>query len=159
PEFARWRKAFLATVSSLQGSSSAGAQKWPPHSPSGGQPASLELPDPALLDRSGELLDLPELGGWFLDPARVAPEALALLQARETRLVVSDQIKRGREAAILDGVIGAHFPAPARLRWAGRLRAMAEIFAMTGREPAAALARTVAAALADASRPATAIPF
>ena len=104
-------------------------------------------------------MELPELGGWFLDPARVAPEALALLQARESRLVVSEQIKAEREAAILDGVIEAHFPAPARLRWAGRLRAMAEIFAMTGREPAAALARTVAAALADASRPATAIPF
>ncbi len=159
PEFARWRKSFAATVSSLQGSSSAGAQKWPPHSPSGGQPASPEILDPALLDRSADLLDLPELGGWFLDPARVAPEALALLQARESRLVVSEQIKAEREAAILDGVIEAHFPAPARLRWAGRLRAMAEIFAMTRREETATLARCVAAALADASRPATAIPF
>ena len=175
PEFARWRKSFVATVSSLQGSSSAGAQKWPPHSPSGGQPVSPRQPpgagqpgalsgqpailDPALLERSAELLEMPELGGWFLDPARVAPEALALLQARESRLVVSEQIKAEREAAILDGVIEAHFPAPARLRWAGRLRAMAEIFAMTGREPAAALAHTVAGALADASRPATAIPF
>ena len=164
PEFARWRKCFPATVSSLQGPSAAGAQKRPPHSPSGGQPVAPGDIHPGpldsrLLEHSGDLLELPELGGWFLDPARVAPEALALLQARESRLVVSEQIKAEREAAILDGVIEAHFPAPARLRWAGRLRAMAEIFAMTGREPAAALARTVAAALADASRPATAIPF
>jgi hypothetical protein len=170
PEFARWKKSFAATVSNFQSFSSAGAQKWPPHSPSGGQPAALrgaapgggqpaEPLNPALLDRSADLLDLPELGGWFLDPARVAPEALALLQARESRLVVSEQIKAEREAAILDGVIEAHFPAPARLRWASRLREMAEIFAMTRQEPAAALARAAAAALADASRPATGIPF
>ena len=158
PEFARWRKSFAATVARPQAPSglsvdggSAGAISGPP------QMKSLE--DLALLERSAELLELPELGGWFLDPARVAPEALALLQARESRLVVSEQIKAEREVAILDGVIEAHFPAPARLRWAGRLRAMAEIFAMTGREPAAALAHTVAGALADASRPATAIPF
>jgi len=124
-----------------------------------GPPQMKGLEDLELLDRSADLLDLPELGGWFLDPARVAPEALALLQARESRLVVSEQIKAEREAAILDGVIEAHFPAPARLRWAGRLRAMAEIFAMTRREETATLARCVAAALADASRPATAIPF
>ena len=158
PEFARWRKSFAATGAGAQGLSglsadggSAGAISGPP------QMKGLE--DPELLDRSADLLDLPELGGWFLDPARVAPEALALLQARESRLVVSEQIKAEREAAILDGVIEAHFPAPARLRWTGRLRAMAEIFAMTRREETATLARCVAAALADASRPATAIPF
>jgi hypothetical protein len=164
PEFARWRKAFSSsTVSSSSGPSAAGAQKWPPHSPRGGQPsggqALVSAVDPAVLERSASLLELPELGGWFLDPARVATEALALLQARESRLVVSDQIKAEREAAILDGVIEAHVPAAARLRWAGRLREMADIFAMTSRDEAAALARQAAAALADADRAAAAIPF
>jgi hypothetical protein len=112
-----------------------------------------------LLEKSASLLEMPELGGWFVDPARVATEALALLQARESRLVVSDQIKAEREAAILDGVIEAHFPTAARLRWAGRLREMADIFGLTGRDEAATLARQVAVALADADRPATAIPF
>ncbi len=154
PEFARWKKSFTPPREhggpSADGGS-AGAISGPP------QLKSLE--DSSLLDRSADLLDLPELGGWFLDPARVAPDALALLQARESRLVVSEQIKAEREAAILDGVIEAHFPAPVRLRWANRLVEMADIFAMTGREPAAALARAAAAALADTSRPATAIPF
>ena len=164
PEFARWRKAFsTATVSSLSGSSSAGAQRWPPHSPSGGLPSGdqslVSAVDPAALERSASLLELPELGGWFLDPARVASEALALLQARESRLMVSDQIKAEREAAILDGVIEAHFPAAARLRGAGRLREMADIFAMTGRDEAATLARQTAGALADAGRAAAAVPF
>jgi hypothetical protein len=169
PEFARWRKSFSggssasgasrsSIVSSLSGSSPAGAQTWPPHSPSGGQPSASGI-DPSLLERSTGLLEMPELGGWFVDPARVATEALALLQARESRLVVSEQIKAEREAAILDGVIEAHFPTAARLRWAGRLREMADIFEMTGRAEAAALARQTAAAVADAGRPAAAIPF
>jgi hypothetical protein len=111
------------------------------------------------VEESAGLLELAELGGWFLDPARVATEALALLQARESRLVVSEQIKAEREAAILDGVIEANFPAGARQRWAGRLREMADIFEMTRRADAAATARAVANALADPARPATAIPF
>jgi hypothetical protein len=174
PEFARWRKSFSgsSTVSSLSGSStvsslssfsSAGAQKWPPHSPHGGQPSSGQPSasdvDPLVLERSASLLELAELGGWFVDPARVGTEALALLQARESRLVVSDQIKAEREAAIIDGVIEVHVAAAAQLRWAGRLREMADIFAMTGRGDEATLARTVATALADADRPAATIPF
>jgi hypothetical protein len=161
PEFARWRKSFTGSsaVSSLSGSSAAGAQKWPPHSPSGGQPSSGRPSSVELLEKSAGLLELAELGGWFLDPARVATEALALLQARESRLVVSEQIKAEREAAILDGVIEANFPAGARQRWAGRLREMADIFEMTRRADAATTARAVANALADAARPATAIPF
>jgi hypothetical protein len=142
PEFARWRKSFAVA---------------------GGAPVSGERArapvDAAVLERSASLLELAELGGWFVDPARVGTEALALLQARESRLVVSDQIKAEREAAIIDGVIEVHVAAAARLRWAGRLREMADIFAMTGRGDEATLARTVATALADADRPAATIPF
>jgi hypothetical protein len=169
PEFARWRKSFLTALSN------AGAQKWPPHSPSSGQPAGgqpsggpssagggrpgLVALDAALLDRSAELLDLPELMGWFVDPGRVQHEALALLQVRESRLVVSDRIKAEREASIVDGVVEAQLPDAARRRWAGRLREMAEIFRMTGRGEAATLAEQTAAALADPGRAATSIPF
>ena len=161
PEFARWRKCFVGSsaVSSLSSFSAAGAQKWPPHSPSSGHPSGGQPSSGELVEKSAGLLELAELGGWFLDPARVATEALALLQARESRLVVSEQIKAEREAAILDGVIEANFPAGARQRWAGRLREMADIFEMTRRADAAATARAVANALADPARPATAIPF
>jgi hypothetical protein len=148
PEFARWRKNFLTALSN------AGAQTWPPHSPHGGQPSISDL-----LEHSAALLDLPELMGWFIDPARVQHEALALLQVRESRLVVSDQIKAEREASIVDGVIEAQLPDAARRRWAARLREMAEIFRMTGRLEPAAMAEQTAAALADSARPATAIPF
>jgi hypothetical protein len=155
PEFARWRKNFSTALSN------AGAQTWPPHSPSSGQPSAAGGQSSAadLLDRSAALLDLPELMGWFIDPARVQHEALALLQVRESRLVVSDQIKAERETSIVDGVVEAQLPDAARRRWAARLREMAQIFRMTGRLEPAAMAEETAAALTDAARPATAIPF
>ncbi len=87
--------------------------------------APAPTPDTSVLAHSATLLDLPELMGWFIDPARVQHEALALLQVRESRLVVSDQIKAEREASIVDGVVEAQLPAAARRRWAARLREMA----------------------------------
>jgi hypothetical protein len=141
PEFARWKKLVLGETQ-------------PQASRTDASP-----PDPALLEHSPTLLELPELMGWFVDPARVQHEALALLQTRESRLVVSEQIKAEREVSIVDGVIEAQLPPVARQRWAARLREMADIFAMTGRGEAAAIARATAAALTDLERPATAIPF
>jgi hypothetical protein len=144
PPFARWRKLFAGYARP--------AEAEPPAPPTG-------MVGTDLLARSAELLDLPELMGWFIDPAHVQHEALALLQVRESRLVVSDQIKAEREASIVDGAIESQLAEPARRRWAARLREMAEIFRMTGRAEAAALAEQTAAALADPGRPATAIPF
>ncbi len=157
PEFARWRKLIgEAQPKATQGEAQPKAsradtkEKLPVASP----PTSANL-----LERSPTLLELPELLGWFVDPARVQHEALALLQARESRLVVSDQVKAEREAAIVDGVVEAQFPPAARQRWAGRLREMADIFRLTGRAELAAMATQAAAAVADVERPATAIPF
>jgi len=179
PEFARWRK----LIGEVQPKATPGeVQPKASRLPDEVQPKASRLPDevqpkasrtdtreklpvaspptPAdLLERSPSLLELPELMGWFVDPARVQHEALALLQARESRLVVSDQIKAEREAAIVDGAVEAQFPPAARQRWAGRLREMADIFRLTGRAEPAALATQAAAALADVGRPATAIPF
>jgi hypothetical protein len=140
PEFARWRKLFGP------------ARPREDH-------AATAPGNPALVERSATLLELPELMGWFVDPARVQHDALALLQTRESRLLVSEQVKAEREASIIDGVIEAELAPAARQRWAGRLRDMADIFAMTGRGEAAAIAASTAAALADVERPAAAIPF
>ena len=179
PEFARWRKLIgevqpKATPGEVQPKASRLPDEVQPKAsrlPGEVQPKASRTdtreklpvaspPTPAdLLERSPSLLELPELMGWFVDPARVQHEALALLQARESRLVVSDQIKAEREAAIVDGAVEAQFPPAARQRWAGRLREMADIFRLTGRAEPAALATQAAAALADVGRPATAIPF
>lgn len=108
--------------------------------------------DPALLDRSPELLELPEMAGWFLDPEAVQTDALDLLQARESRLVVSDQIKAEREDAIVARVIEREFDPEARARWARRLLEMALVFRATNRPEPATFADAAAAALADDGR-------
>jgi hypothetical protein len=95
PEFARWRR-MLGAVKPTQGEVKPKAsradtrEKRPVQRPLGTDPATALT---SLLSHSADLLDLPELMGWFIDPARVQHEALALLQLRESRLVVSDQIK------------------------------------------------------------------
>jgi len=158
PEFARWKRLFAAAPQWLgeaqpKASRTDTKMKLPADMPSPVDATSN------LLEASATLLDLPELMGWFIDPARVQHEALAMLQVRESRLVVSDQIKAEREASIVDGVVEAQLPDAARRRWAARLREMAEIFRMTGRLEPAAMAEQTAAALADIARPATEIPF
>jgi hypothetical protein len=129
PAFARWRQRFE------------GAPPTPP------PPPPVE-PDPALVERSGDLLELPELAGWFLDPESVQADALELLEARESRLVVSDVIKAEREEAILGRVVAREFDAAARRRWQRRLAEMALVFEATGRPEQARLAEAAAAALA-----------
>ena len=108
--------------------------------------------DPGLLERSGELFDARELGGWFLDPGRVQAEAVELLQLKESRLVVPDQVKAERQAAVVDKVIEAEFTPEARRRFGRRLEEQAAVLARLGREPEARIALAVALALADPER-------
>src|SRR5262249_55613802 len=90
PAFARWRRVFASAAES-------------PIEPV--PRASRTEIAAALADRSAELADMSELGGWFVEPGLLQEDALALLQVRESRLVVSDQIKAERETAIVDGAI------------------------------------------------------
>jgi len=115
--------------------------------------------DAALLDHSAELLDLPELGGWFVDPEAVRSEGLELLEARESRLVVNDQIKAEREAAIVDRAIDRIFTEEPRRLWAKRLSVMAWFFRETRREREAALAQATAHALDDPDKAPRHLPF
>jgi hypothetical protein len=136
--FARWRPLFD------------GAPAAPP------PPAA---PDPERLDRSPELLELPEMAGWFLDPEAVQGDAVELLGARESRLVVSDQVKTEREDAIVSRVVEREIDAEARHRWERRLLEMALIFEATARPEHAALGRAAAAGFADAERDVRHHPF
>lgn len=115
--------------------------------------------DPTLLERSASLLALPELAGWFLDPASVSSESVEWLQARESRLVVSDQIKAERLAALVDRIIETRFDAPARQLWQGRLEEQAYVLLALGRATEAAVAVAVARALANGEGAVRRIPF
>ena len=117
-------------------------------------PPAAPAVDPALAERAPELLELPELAGWFLDPESVQADAVELLQARESRLVVSEQVKEEREDAIVARVVERELAPAARRRWARRLQEMAFVLARTERPEPAAIASAAAAALADETRPA-----
>jgi hypothetical protein len=126
--------------------------------PSVEPPPSGEL-GPEALDRSVDLLDLPEFAGWFLDPEALQSDAVDLLQTRESRLVVSDQIKAEREAAIVDAVLEREVTPEARGRWARRLEEMARILAATDRPEPAARAAAAATAFRDEAREVRRHPF
>src|SRR5258705_10388710 len=98
------------------------------------------------------MLVWPEMVGWFLERERVQPDALEILQGRESKLVVSDQIKAEREAAVLDRVVEREMDGAARRRWARRLAEMVFVFDSTGRPAQAALAGAASRALADETR-------
>jgi hypothetical protein len=115
--------------------------------------------DPAAIEQAPSLLELPEMAGWFLDPERVQADALEILQGRESKLVVSDQIKAERDAAVLDRVVEREMVGDARQRWARRLAEMVFVFQATKRPEQAALADAAARALADETREARADPF
>jgi hypothetical protein len=129
--FARWERLFTPSV--------------PPPSPA-------VAADPALVERAHMLLELPELAGWFVDPEAVQADALDLLQTRESKLVVSDQIKAERKEAIVSRVVERELGPESRRRWARRLVDMAFIFRATDRPEPAALAEATAGALGDDAR-------
>jgi hypothetical protein len=113
------------------------------------EPPPAPVADADLLARSDELLGLPELGGWFLDPETVQSDALEVQETRQSRLVVSEQIKAERQEAILTRVIEREFAPEARRRWARRLAEMAWIFSVTDRPEQAAIASAAAAAFGE----------
>lgn len=156
-EFSRWQRLFQSTGVGT------GPDVAPAPAPSGGNSTGDQTfapaNDPLLADRAAQLFHLPELMGWFLDPESVQSDAVKLMEARSSRLVVSDQIKAEREAAIVTQALERELTDEARRRWATRLIEMALIFEKTTRPDAAAFARAAAAQLMDASRSVEHIPF
>jgi hypothetical protein len=143
-DFARWRP-FIESA--------------PPREAAPADPAATTAVDESALERTTELLELPDMAGWFLDPESVQADALEVLQTRESRLVVSDQIKAEREDAILVRVIERAFTSDARARWARRLSEMAWIFDATDRPESARLAEAASAAFAHPERDVTQHPM
>jgi hypothetical protein len=137
--FERWRALF------------ANAEPQPP-------PAPGES-DSGVVERTGMLLELPELAGWFLEPEAVQSDALDLLQARESRLVVSDQLKAEREAAIVRRVVERELGPLARRLWARRLLEMAHVFTAADRGEHARLAKAAADGFLDENRDVAQHPF
>lgn len=115
--------------------------------------------DPTLLDHSGELLQQRELAGWFLEPGEVMEHALELMQAKESRLVITESAKEERQVSILNRAIDERVTLRLRGLLARRLEEMAWIFWQTARQREARVAVATSLALADAGREARYIPF
>jgi hypothetical protein len=124
---------------------------------SAGAPAGEEAPAPgppeaAAVEAALPLLERPELQGWFVDPALLQEDALALLEARDSRLVVPDRVKAERESAILARAMERQLTAEARARWARRFVEMARLYRARGEDEAAGQADTAAAAIREPGR-------
>ena len=139
PEFARWRKSFADWRGERRQRRTARAPETP-------RSWIARLPCSTCPS-----------GGWFLDPARVGTEALALLQVgRAAGGLGADQGRaRGGHPRRRDR---GPLPGPAPALGGPALRDGRDLRHDRARRRSDAR-RTVAAALADASRPATAIPF
>jgi hypothetical protein len=122
-------------------------------------PIAPDDPDGPLVERGAEVLAVPESAGWFLEPADVQAEALELLQAQESRLVVSDQVKGERETALVTRVVEREMTTVVRERWARRLLEQAAVFDATERAPLAEVARAAAGALVHRGESVVSQPF
>ncbi len=140
-ELAPWER-FFARRDSVP------TQGAPPTDPPLGESGLEPVPAP-VADQIARLLELPELAGWFLDPERAQTDAIALLEARSSRLVVSDQVKAEREHSIVTDLVEREMTPVVATRWALRLADTAAILAATDRAEAAAVARAAARSLVD----------
>jgi hypothetical protein len=68
-------------------------------------PAAEVTLNPELLERSSELLDEEELKGWFFGFDEVHSYALDLLQARQSQIVLSEQLQAEREERVIANAI------------------------------------------------------
>lgn len=112
-------------------------------------PATEVALNPELLEESPALLEEPELKSWFFGFDEVRGHALNLLQARQSQIVLSEQLKAEREQRILaDALRDVVTPAVQRgLR--RRLEETAYVFLRTERPHQARLALAAAQRLAE----------
>jgi hypothetical protein len=107
--------------------------------------------NPALLKESSDLLSLPEFSRWFFDLDSVATYALELLEARQSRIILSDWARQEREARIIgkavEGLFSDNYPG----LFKRRLEEMAYILWKTDRRQEAKKALAAALVLGEGS--------
>jgi len=113
---------------------------------------SRESIDPALVDVSTELLNLPELRSWFPAVAELDPYARQILDAQSSPLVLSRHQQDDRVAGIVTRATTELYPADVI---AGRLEALAYYLWASARERQARIALAVVEALRGGASPHT----
>ncbi len=105
--------------------------------------------NPALLEESSQLLGLPEFSSWFFDLDSVATYALELLEARQSRIILSDWVRQERKARIIGKAVEGLFSGDYPGLFKRRLEEMAYILWKTDRREEAKKALTAALALGE----------
>lgn len=105
--------------------------------------------NPALLEESSDLLSLPEFSSWFFDLDSVATYALELLEARQSRIILSDWARQEREARIIGKAVEGLFSDDYPFLFKRRLEEMAYILWKIDRLEEAKKALAAALALGE----------
>ena len=105
--------------------------------------------NPELLEQSPALLDEDELKGWFFGFDEVRSYALDLLQARQSQIVLSEELKAEREQRIIGSAIRDLVTPPMQRSLRRRLEEIAYLFLKTDRQAQARLAVAAAQRLAE----------
>jgi hypothetical protein len=89
--------------------------------------------NPELLKESPSLLDEPETRSWFFDFDQVKAFGLEMLQARQSRIVLSEQLQADRQQSIVGRAIREVVDAPMRRGLQRRLEEAAYVLLTTDR--------------------------
>ncbi|GFP24197.1 hypothetical protein HKBW3S09_01663, partial [Candidatus Hakubella thermalkaliphila] len=103
----------------------------------------------ALLLEFVDFLSLPEFSSWFFELDSVATYALELLEARQSKIILSDWARREREARIIGKAVEGLFSGDYPFLFKRRLEEMAYILWKTDRREEAKKALAAALALGE----------
>ena len=109
--------------------------------------------------KGGELLNAEAIGTWILEEALVRPYADAVLEAEESKIILSGTQKGARYQVIYEKALSELFSGERRLLYKRRLEEMAYVFKRLGKEEEARISLAVAIDLEKPLNPIRPNPF
>ena len=117
------------------------------------------LGDDRILEKAGELLKTDVFSQWAIEEEEIRPYANAILEAGESKLVLSQIQKQARVQEIYQKALSDLFSEERRLLYKGRLEEMAYLLLCLGRQGEAKMALSVALDLEKPLNPIRPNPF
>jgi tetratricopeptide (TPR) repeat protein len=117
------------------------------------------LRDDRILEKAGELLKTDVFSHWAIEEEEIRPYANAILDAEESKLVLSQIQKQARVQEIYQKALSDLFPEDRRLLYKGRLEEMAYLLFRLERQEEAKMALSVALDLEKPLNPIRPNPF
>ncbi len=117
------------------------------------------LKDDRILEKAGELLKADVFIHWAIEEEEIRPYVNAILEAEDSKLVLSQIQKQARVEEVYQKALSDLFPEDRRLLYKGRLEEMAYLLFCLGREREAKMALSVALDLEKPLNPIRPNPF